>query len=108
MSNSASLREAIRWARHDVDRIRGAATSMSPMRDVADLLVILADAAESTLPKTKEVEVWRVEYAHWNGPRIAQVDTEGAAHSFAEHLRDAGRDHTCIHVTGPHKQTVPA
>ena len=63
-----------------------------------------------TRPKTKMVEVWRVEYS------IKRSDGEWAAHSHncdtwrhaeqsAENLR---ANAACIKVTGPHQQEIPA
>ena len=63
-------------------------------------------AAESTLPKTKMVEVWRVEYATNGEPNIVSFLTENRARGWAQG--------TCslpyvsnVHVTGPHQQEVP-
>lgn len=59
-------------------------------------------------PKTKTVEVWHVE---WADGSIPHIDDPYLSRDFAERgaqlRRDEGRGQ-CIHVTGPHKQTVPA
>lgn len=63
--------------------------------------------AHLTKPATKEVEVWRVEYATaQSGPHCLTFTTEGDARRQAESMR-GGIAH-CIHVTGPHKQEVPS
>lgn len=95
------LREAISRARKDAaDRFHRSLTS-------CDDLELLADAAESTLPKTKMVDVWRVEWATSTGIVFAQHFTmENNAHIHARNLREDGMD--CIRVTGPHMQEIPA
>ncbi len=56
---------------------------------------------------TKEVDVWRIEYASCpDGPVTDTCQTAAEAHEQAEYLRKCGQ--LCIRVTGPHKQTVPA
>jgi hypothetical protein len=73
--------------------------------------------AHLTAPKTKEVEVWhcesavRLEGRGWS-PHISAHDTKQAAEESAAILANGSkppeREFTCIRVTGPHKQTVPA
>ena len=84
----------------------------------SDLALVL-DAAKSTLPKTKMVETWHVEFADL---RLEQKDTpypcvnafrrESSAHGRARELENSKRDgvamYACIRVTGPHMQEVPA
>lgn len=75
--------------------------------------IVAALRAHLTAPKTKEVDVWHVEWAEqvncfpppesWEAECRAFRDRE-AADAFAK--AHAGRP--CIRVTGPHKQTVPA
>lgn len=85
---------------------------------------LLADAAESTLPRTKMVEVWHVhtpyrlmgskpdsgfvsgEYE----PMVRAFKREELAQKAASYLREhSSRDEiSCIRVTGPHLQEVPA
>ncbi len=69
--------------------------------------------AHLTAPKTKEVEVWRIEYVWkprgvgpWE-PTVAQYATEEMARSHGHGL-GLGDNAACIRVTGPHKQMVPA
>ncbi len=63
--------------------------------------------AHLTRPKTKEVEVWHVEYANTlQMAALALRDNKILADDEANRLHCMGM--TCIRVTGPHKQTVPA
>lgn len=62
--------------------------------------------AHLTAPKTKEVEVWHVEFANNHGCAYVSVrSSRDLAENLAELYRQHG--HTCIRVTGPHKQKVP-
>lgn len=94
-----TLEASIKWARH----IAGCGHD-------AENLARLADAAEqhlATLPRWKEVEVWRVEWASAAFiPCVEQFLTEEEARRSAHERASLGR--TCITVTGPHKQRVPA
>lgn len=67
-------------------------------------------AARRTLPETKMVEVWRVEYcAQWPSEWHAETAnryTREKAEKFADELR-SNPARTCIRVTGPHQQEVP-
>ncbi len=62
--------------------------------------------AHLTTPKTKTVEVWHVEFAASGNPVCYVYLTKGDADDEANALT-ACAAHTCIHVTGPHKQEVP-
>lgn len=70
--------------------------------------------AHLTAPKTKEVEVWHVEYAFrssedaWDPARAGPYLTQTEAEEIAAIKRDSGGHCACIRVTGPHKQTIPA
>ena len=74
---------------------------------------IIIAAAESTLPRTKMVEVWRVEWAerhHVTGdwlPHSKDWVTQEVVENMAIELRER-LDCACIRVTGPHRQEVPA
>lgn len=105
MTDHDKLRGIVRQAHAFIDGAR--IGSMERYLTASDLL-LLADAAESTLPKTKMVEVWRVEWAG-AGNSIPMIEQFGAlleAEDFANGRRVAGRK--CIRVTGPHQQEVPA
>lgn len=66
-----------------------------------------ARAHLATLPKIKEVEVWRTEYATNGVPSILSWYTREAADAWADGAKSL--DYIdCIRVTGPHKQRVPA
>lgn len=70
-------------------------------------LLAAARAHLATLPRWKEVEVWRVEWASAAFiPCVEQFLTEEEARRSADARASLGR--TCITVTGPHKQRVPA
>jgi hypothetical protein len=60
-----------------------------------------------TAPRSKQVEVWHVEYCNGSVPR---VDDPYISRMDAERGADAHRrsGHQCIRVTGPHEQEVPA
>lgn len=94
--DAAKLKEAIRWA-----RLSGYPT---------DKFGILADAAEAhlaTLPKTKEIYVWHIEYVIMpNLPAINVFLSHADAERFAAGFKNPTAQ--CVRVTGPHKQTVPA
>ena len=106
MSDHDKLREAIASLRKHMPRC-------SPQW--AEELQVVADAAESTLPKTKMVEVWHVTYAH----RVVHpfnadtwrcccdcFDAEQLAREVAGRL-GSNANIAGIRVTGPHHQEVP-
>lgn len=88
---------------------------------VVDALKAVVDdaAAESTLPRTKTVEVWHVEFVDMRleigdgpYPHVNCHKRESSARGRAIELSNSKRDgvpmYTCIRVTGPHQQEVPA
>lgn len=109
MSDHEKLREAIRRS------YKGELSTGAPLGDMRTMrtvyegdLLRLRDAAESTLPKTKMVETWHVEaVAHDNEPAIFVRLTEVAASNLAASFHGVGH-WSCIRVTGPHQQEVPA
>lgn len=111
MTEHEDLREAIRVARHVMSGNSGVRPDMVHPK----WLTLLADAAESTLPKTKMVEVWRIEWAlsidgsEWE-PMGYQKSTQAEAQQFADNVVKGapGKKVACIRVTGPHMQEVPA
>jgi hypothetical protein len=67
-----------------------------------------------TKPRTKEVEVWRVEYCRRGDagtcdwlPVTRTFMNEQSARDTARDLESVPALHACIRVTGPHKQEVP-
>lgn len=76
---------------------------------------IVAQSVRSLLPKTKMIEVWRVEWAHqakphqsapfWQ-PTARHYEREYVARAIAKTLENEGNN-ACIRVTGPHMQEVP-
>ena len=106
------LREAIKAVRSEVSSLE--ASNLGPWKSRSDTLRLLCDAAESTLPKTKMVEVWHVEYvdAETLYPAVdVRRDRDNGtfgAEARAERLRKQPSKYLCIRVTGPHQQEVPA
>lgn len=85
-------------------------TSVDGMRAAYRLLYdeVIAPPA----PKTREVDVWHVEaFRHQDDmPTISLHTSQSGADATAFNLRDQPkpRHFSCVRVTGPHKQTVPA
>ena len=104
MTDHDKLREAIEHIRKwGTDTFNGSHTKMA---------IVLA-AAESTLPKTRMVEVWRVEWASHHATRGWSAFSKGEgslaeAESYVRYLKSVRTDCQCIRVTGPHMQEVPA
>lgn len=96
MSEHDKLREAIAWAR-----------DTHPTCHWHEMFTLLADAAESTLPQTKMVEVWHVEWAFMGAGCVGGFSSRDAAQREADWL-NAQDGCACIRVTGPHQQEVPA
>lgn len=61
----------------------------------------------ATLPRTKEVEVWRVEYTSNHVPNVVQFDTRKRADEWVRGVQGVSYV-ACVKITGPHLQTVPA
>lgn len=84
------------------------------MRQDLEALREAAEAHLATLPKTKIVVVWRVEFAQVKPNTLATW--EAAAATFTDrdeadrYAKTVGKWPltTCIRVTGPHQQEVPA
>jgi hypothetical protein len=94
--NRAKLEEAIGWYGNVVNKSE-------------EMITLLAAAAAylATLPKTKMVEVWRVEFSRAGMAFCCQFDDLDTAEVNAESFRH--QPHlSCIRVTGPHQQEVPA
>jgi hypothetical protein len=86
----------------DVDGWQENAWVMDAMRESCRALY-----AHLSKPATRTVEVWRVEWAAEDRqPRCKVEPSKFHADSFAEYLKRERR--TCIKVTGPHSQEVPA
>lgn len=89
--------------------------SAVPHLDFPEAARIVIAAAESTLPKTRMVEVWRVEFAYkpndvWV-PGVNACANEDAARLRSDELRNSKCNdvhlYRTIRVTGPHLQEVP-
>jgi hypothetical protein len=103
MINRAKLEEAIAFFRDDC-RFTDKGNALR------DVVLAAAEAHLATLPKTKMVEVWRVEWAYaahvgW-AVEARHFPTEAEARTAASHR--AGNGCRCIRVTGPHMQEIPA
>jgi len=98
-----NLREAIKVVRKYADDPGSIWPGSS---DPYEVLRVLIAAAESTLPKTKTVEVWHVEWALGSHPMIHLYLSEADARKNATLLAQE-QHRTCIRVTGPHQQEVP-
>lgn len=115
MTDHDKLREAIKRVR-DYRNGKPPYTLLREQPTTVQCIDVVLDAAESTLPKTKMVEVWRVEYAIDRGglghPSIwfpcseTHID-RGTAERNADSLKEYVLKQ-CIRVTGPHMQEVPA
>lgn len=92
-----ALEKAIEWLeeRHN------------PEGPTVAILLAAARAHLDTLPRTKMVEVWRVEGAIHGSPHICNASTRDEAERIARNHR-ATPDFACVKVTGPHQQCVPA
>lgn len=98
MSDHETLKLAIRSLRENLNR-----TNI----EWRDLTKMVCDAAESTLPKTKMTEVWHVEHCELGTPYVMVVGDAVIARARA--LALSKQTYTsCIRVTGPHQQEVPA
>jgi hypothetical protein len=71
------------------------------------MLIDLLNERIATLPRTKMVEVWRVEYASNGLPCIVSFETRGGADGWVSGASGLAYI-ACIKVTGPHEQVVPA
>lgn len=79
--------------------------------EAAEEFALILRAAESTLPKTKKVEVWRLEYALTNGTEWHPTDQV-----FTDFMKMTEREgymllnpswFACVRRTGPHQIEVP-
>ena len=107
MTDHDKLRQAIDMVRAGPRFSRAGLITLS--QDQAELL---ASAAESTLPKTKMVEMWAVWHASEEG-----LATRYMAEAIAYPTREMAEEEAqkCINdgfvgvcITGPHQQEVPA
>lgn len=83
--------------------------------DAGRMILAAARAHRDTLPKTKMVEVWRVEWAvlainRWVAHHRGEPTREEANHCLARLIEadTYGNTLRCARVTGPHFQEVPA
>lgn len=75
-----------------------------------ETIVAAARVHLDTLPRTKMVEVWRVEWAYQgrNGDWDACCETQFTKAQADEFAASLKHHCACIKVTGPHQQCVPA
>jgi hypothetical protein len=76
-------------------------------REEMQILIDASRAHLDTLPRTKMVEVWRAEYASNGLPCVVQFETRGGADDWVQSVKGVAFV-SCIKVTGPHQQEVPA
>ena len=124
MADHEKLREALEFfndylegrADEAILSIEATDTAITGECSVRELRRVIA-AAESTLPRTKMVEVWRVEWATpatgWSPespthfPTCHTYPTRQLANERAEEMAKAHDRYRCVKVTGPHRQEVP-
>ena len=95
--------------REAIDQIRLLAQGRVSAMDgehFSEAIELVCTAAKSTLPRTKTVEVWHVEWALGSHPMIHLYLSEADARKNATLLAQE-QHRTCIRVTGPHQQEVP-
>lgn len=89
---------------------------MGPPHLVKETMTVVeaARAHLDTLPRTKMVEVWRVEWAvlainKWVPKHYGEPTKETAEHFLSQLLAadTYGNTVRCARVTGPHQQEVP-
>lgn len=115
MTDRAVLERAIIDAREAIE-VAGRWPRRLAYIDVDEGTAILAAAQAhlDTLPKTKMVEVWRVEFAQVKSQTLATWEaasaafsTRAEAHQYAQIV--TGWSCTAhIKITGPHQQEIPA
>ncbi len=103
MSEQDKLRDAIKEARQH----------WYPGTTGARILEPVLAAAESTLPKTKMVEVWAVWCLSEGGGDLVGYIAEAIAYPTKAQADEEARKsindgNLGVHVTGPHMQEVPA
>ena len=108
-TDRAALERAIEWSEQKLAAYYCRTEDDSEAVRRTNVLIDAARAHLETLPKTKMVTVWRVEFAYcdganWNA-RTATFKTEADARSAVKGHK--GSAWTCIRVTGPHLQEVP-
>jgi hypothetical protein len=106
MINRAELEEACEFFRRRLNENK-------PHHHHAAVLVDAAEAHLATLPKTKMVEVWHLEYARLQSEGYWAALVEGGFTTAQSAKREAERmghdsKNACLCVTGPHQQEVPA
>jgi hypothetical protein len=102
MTYRKTLAKSLYAVRTDLARSSPSWALMTHYQDV----VAAAEAHLDTLPKTKTVDVWHVEWAYAGKPHVRLLPTKTQAGDEAYRLK--GLNVTCVRVTGPHKHEVPA
>lgn len=97
----------------DRGELESAINLLSKWRGPSHLLHELSDVLDAarahleTLPKTKMVDVWHVEWVAWTYPD-PQIDIILDKISAENHALVKRNNFRCVRVTGPHKHEVPA
>ena len=92
----------------DHQRLRNALDYVKRFPNADPAYARIIAAAESTLPKTKFVDVWHVE-AVWKETGVPSIGTYSSlAEAHASLPSFLEKYWSCVRVTGPHKHEVPA
>lgn len=78
----------------------------------ASKLAFVCDVAESTIPKTKTVDVWLVEGAYRDAegkwvPFTTTYDNPAEADHRVAYRNKRNSTETCLRVSGPHQREIP-
>jgi len=105
------LEEAIAVAAEGVEFGRVASMSyLTTETETLERLLAAARVTLATLPRYKEVEVWRITWsfinAQGNWEATGRQEGKERVDAYLQDLERIGQAR-CIEVTGPHKQLVP-
>lgn len=104
----AALEEAIEWATTELATFMAVPAHNIQMARKAHCLVAAARAHLATLPRTKMVEVWHVEFVSADTGAIYvnvhSTEEDAATEAAQRKIRKC----LCVRVTGPHQHEVPA
>lgn len=105
-ADGVSLSAAVEWLKFEIERKHGWRSAFDISR-----MKVIHDALSKLAPKTKIVDVWRIEYA-WKAPDgwkacIYQGEDEATMLRYASDIRRQPHTYACVKMTGPHKQEKP-
>ncbi len=111
MTDSATLRGALEacssMASHQGAVLGNGGMWTTVPAEAFKVVKAAARAHLETLPKTKMVEVWRVECATAGGEPIVWAYLQKADAEKQARGVEGATNFRCIRVTGPHQQCVP-